>query len=98
MLPEQIRDASTIVATALAAQPELEDALLLRWRAGLLQKKVSKRDSGLPDEVCTAADFLGGALPDLTHSPTAVSDLSELFGTPAGEILVLWCSASTWRR
>ncbi len=89
MLPDQIQGALSTLTALLAQRPDLSEAMRVRWRAG-----GSERAEGeLP-----AADALWEHLPALTHSNEDIILLSKLFDGPAGEVLFLWCAASTWRR
>jgi serine/threonine-protein kinase len=88
MLPDQVQAAISTLTELLSEQPELGEAVRVRWRTG--HEHVN---SGLP-----AAELLGDQLPALTHADDNIAILGKLFDGPAGEILFLWCSASTWRR
>jgi serine/threonine-protein kinase len=96
MLPPQAQSSLSTLSEFLSSHPELEDAVRARWRPG--GRDVGAIDNRLPDDVRAAADLLGGALPTLTHSEDDDVPLGSVVSGPGGEVLLLWCSASTWRR
>src|SRR5258706_5462228 len=92
MIPAELEGAVSTLAAALAAHPELEDAVRARWHA-------DRRPGGeLADDVRAAADLLAAVLPGLTQVEPDARALGELMARPGGEVLVSWCSASAWRR
>lgn len=95
MLPPDVQSAFSTLAP-IAADPELEGAARARWREGGRAAAAERLESKLPDELRDAADLLGNTLPALTLAET--SALAALFAEPSGEVLLSWCSASTWRR
>src|SRR4051812_46324831 len=87
MIPGEVEEALASLKAAVLAQPEIEAALRAKWRGG----------GGDPSrDGRAAADRVNDALPALTktHAP----ELATLFDKPAGEMLLTWCAASTWRR
>src|SRR5260221_3659628 len=95
MLSPEARDA----LLKLAAHPELGDALCARWRQGGREVPGEQPEARLPEDLRSIADQLGGALATLTRSDEGdVAALGEHFAQPGGEVLFLWCDASTWRR
>ncbi len=84
---------STLTA-AILDRPELAAPLGALWRR---RAPLARGDSGLPDEVLDAANRLAETLPSLTQSDPQLASLGALFGEPAGEVLLAWCSASVWR-
>ncbi len=100
MVPTQAREAFSKLTAALAANPELENALRVRWHAGGRDGAAAStlRDADIADELRADADLLAELLPGLTHSPEDIAALGDLFEEPAGEVLFTWCSASAWRR
>jgi serine/threonine-protein kinase len=95
MVPEDVHSALSTLAALLAQSPALDEALLAHWSA------VGAHDPsrhGLPVALAAPADLVAGALPALTHDASVTSALRALFAEPAGEVLLSWCAASTWRR
>ncbi len=95
MLPEQLQAAFSTLAV-IATDADLGDAACARWRESGRGGAAEHPQEALSKELSDAADELGAALPELTHTEAAA--LGALFGDPAGEVLLAWCSASTWRR
>jgi eukaryotic-like serine/threonine-protein kinase len=95
MLSEPIQRA---LSTLARAQETHGGAIRARWRAGGLGAALTKLESNLPDEEREAVDLLTGALPALTHAQNDLNELSELFTTPEGSVLVDWCAANAWAR
>ncbi len=93
MLPPPVTDALATLASALEASPALAHGLHTRWRSGGYEASVD-----LPDDVLGAADVLDRALPTLTRSQNGVNDLGQLFGTSAGDVVFVWCTANAARR
>lgn len=92
MIPEQVQDALSTLAPALAGDASVLDAVRARWRAG------GRSESGaLPDDLRAAADRLAEALPEITTNAGSAA-LSALFEDPRGEVLLAWCEAAVWRR
>src|SRR4051812_9301165 len=98
MLPESAREALSTLTAALAAQPELEPAVRVRWHAGSHHLAGQQLDTELPRDLVDAAELLGNALPALTHIDEDVAELGALFADPSGVVLFSWLSASAWRR
>jgi serine/threonine-protein kinase len=90
--------ALSTLAAALAARPELGDAVRARWSSDGVDAAIERSPGELPEGPRAAADAAAQALPPLTHSDSDVSALGELFANPAGDVLLSWCAASTWRR
>lgn len=93
MLPEKAQAALSTLTTALTLRPELSEEVRKRWRAGLREAVPD-----LPSDLLAAADVLGEALPAFTRTEEDVAVLAKLFAEPSGEVLIAWCTASTWRR
>jgi eukaryotic-like serine/threonine-protein kinase len=94
MLSEDVRGALSTLAAIQAKAPGLAEGVRARFGAHQLRNG----DDGLPAGVRAAADALGNVLPALTRSEADVAALAALFAEPAGEVLLTWCTASTWRR
>jgi serine/threonine-protein kinase len=88
MLSDQAKSALSKLGAAIEERADLADALRARWRAG----------GPVPDDLGSAADTLGAELAGQTHADEDAAALGELFAEPAGEVLLAWCAASTWRR
>jgi serine/threonine-protein kinase len=80
------------LAAAIAARPELEDAVRARWRAA------TQSSSELPNELRAAADACATALPELMGSQDGFDAVAVLLPKPGGEVILSWCSAASWRR
>jgi eukaryotic-like serine/threonine-protein kinase len=93
MLPQEAQDAISSLTTAVTSHPELDDALRVYWRS-------DGREGGaaLDANVRKAADHVARVLPAFTHSAEDAEALGKLFAEPAGEVLLAWCAANTWRR
>jgi len=98
MLSPPAEEAFSTLATSLAGQPELEEAVRDRWRIRLRVSAASQHDRVLPEALRAAADLLASELPSLTHTAPGLSALAERFASPSGSLLLLWCYASTWRK
>jgi hypothetical protein len=99
MLSEQAQDALSALAVSLAAQPELDEAMRLRWRGRARDGTTERLTAPLPADLSAAADVLGSALPALTQAAGEVTALGDLFADPTGgAVLLAWCAASTSRR
>ncbi|HEY3253811.1 MAG TPA: hypothetical protein VGJ91_07680, partial [Polyangiaceae bacterium] len=98
MLSLQAEEAFSTLASSLAGQPELEEAVRDRWRIRLRGSAAAQHDRVLPDALRSAADLLAHELPLQTHTPGDVAALGERFATASGPLLLLWCYASTWRK
>jgi serine/threonine-protein kinase len=97
MLSEQAQEAFSILAAALAGQPELEESVRDHWRMRTRGPEHAHGAVALPAAVRAAAAVLQLELPPQTRSAEGVSALGECFATPTGGLLLLWCYASTWR-
>ncbi|MCC6522650.1 MAG: serine/threonine protein kinase, partial [Polyangiaceae bacterium] len=91
MIPEELAAALTTLSASLDAQPELGEALRARWRAR------EHAEGTLSKELAAAADTLVTYVPSMTWSDEERAALGTLFAGPAGQVLLAWCSASTWR-
>ncbi|MEP7049481.1 MAG: serine/threonine-protein kinase [Pseudomonadota bacterium] len=98
MISEQAEGAFATLATALAGQPELEEAVRDRWRTRVRGAPGAHPELALPAPVQQAADLLARELPLQTHSAADVAALGVRFASPTGGLLLLWCYATTWRR
>ena len=94
----QVHEALTLVAASLGAKPELADALSAHFRRAGRLGAIEHAGAKLPDEIAAAAERLGAELPALTLSAGDVILLGKLFTESVGEVLLLWCAATTWRR
>ncbi len=94
-VPVDVRRALSQLALLVAAHPHLEDAAYSRFQA---HPDKAAQDRPLPDEMRVAAALLARELPPLTKSVDACTELASLFGEPAGDVVLAWCAASTWRR
>jgi serine/threonine-protein kinase len=97
MPPSPAEDALSTLTDAITKNPELNEALRARWRAGG-DVAHEKTEPGLPENLHAAADLLGESLPVASQSDEEIVGLATLFAKPAGEVLFSWCAASTWRR
>ena len=92
MLPVPVQGAISKVIEALGEKPELSEALRARWAPG------GARGAALPADLAAMLEVLDVELPTLSRSKDDVAALGALFAEPAGELLLTWCAASTWRR
>lgn len=92
MLPA-LEDALAKLTEALTGDPARREVVAARWRGGS-----TRQGDDLPPEVLTLADALGRDLASLTQSGDGVTALGKVFGEPAGDVLLAWAAASTWRR
>ena len=76
-----------------AARPILGPVLREAWQKAGGGAALATLHEGLRPLVTE----LGQSLPALAASDDAIA-LSEVFAEPAGEVLLSWCAASTWRR
>ena len=95
MLPIDVRRALSSLALLVASHPNLEEATYACFRADG-ENEAHRRL--LPDDMRIAVALLSRELPELTLSMDACTELGALFGEPAGDVLLSWCAASTWRR
>ena len=87
-----------LLSAALETRPELTGALHARFRrAGRIGAREPIEET-LPDDLAAAADRLGTELPPRTLVPGDVAQLSGLLADPLGNVLLMWCEATTWRR
>jgi len=93
MLPQEAQDAIVVLTNAVTSRPDLDLALRTYWRSDGREGA-----QGLEGDVKKAADKLAVLLPAYTHSDEDAEALGKLFAEPAGEILLAWCAANTWRR
>ena len=93
MLPPQVTEALSTLATALTSAPSLAHGLHTRWRSGGFDRSVA-----IPAEAAAAADVVDRALPTLTRSQNGVNDLGALLGTDPGRVVFVWCTANAARR
>ncbi len=93
MLSTPALDALSTLTMALEGRTELADALRLR-----LKSDGREGSAGLTEKLRAAADLLGSEMPAFTRSAGNPEDIAAHFAEGAGEMLLLWCSASTWRR
>src|SRR6187402_837231 len=98
MLSLPAEEAFSTLASSLAGQPELEEAVRARWRIRLRASVAAQQDLVLPEALRNAADLLAVELPLQTHSAADVNALGERFASASGPLLLLWCYASTWRK
>src|SRR5258708_37101885 len=95
MAPGQAKSALSTLAAAVAARPDVVDALEARGRRGGLAPGAEGGE--LPAEVREAADRLALALPAVTQSSEQVAALGAIFGEPARQVLLSWCRANAGR-
>ena len=98
MLSAPAEEAFSTLATSLAGDPELEEAVRDRWRTRVRGSGAGQHEAKLPEALRTAADRLATELPAQTHDASDVRALGARFATPQGALLLLWCYASTWRK
>jgi tRNA A-37 threonylcarbamoyl transferase component Bud32 len=94
----EARGALSTLTTALASHGELEQAVRDHWRLRNPTRTFGSAGGPLPNGLAAPAELLGRVLPLLTHSEGDVTALGALFSEPAGDTLLSWCAASTWRR
>lgn len=94
-LPEAAGRALATLAERLAAHPELEGALRARWVSAGRPAEFDHR-LALPEDLRVACSELGRAMPHL--SAEGARALAAQMADPAGEVLLLFCGASTGRR
>src|SRR5258708_8074942 len=95
MLDPKAQEALNLLAAGVADHPGLLEALRAHWQPGLRPGDAT----GLAPEMQAAADALTDCLPPLTRTDDGVAALGRLFGgDAAGDVLMAWCVASTWRR
>ncbi len=93
MLGERVSEALSILTAAAAESPGVFGALHARWRRAGESAPIA-----LTEECERAADVLDEALPEATRWEEGRAALTELFGAPEGEIVLIWCAASAARR
>jgi serine/threonine-protein kinase len=93
MLSTPALDALSTLTMAMEGRTELADALRLRWRSD-----GREGSEGLSENVRAAADLLGSEMPAFTRSDGDPADLAAHFAQGAGEMLLIWAGANTWRR
>jgi eukaryotic-like serine/threonine-protein kinase len=93
MLSTPALDALSTLTMALEGRTELADALRLR-----LKSNGREGSAGLTEKLLAAADLLGSEMPAFTRSEGNPADIAAHFAEGAGEMLLLWCGACTWRR
>src|SRR6187551_3354950 len=98
MLSVPAEEALSTLTSALAGQPELEEAVRNRWRIRLRGPAAAQHDRVLPEALRAAVDLLTHELPLQTHATSDVNALGERFASPSGPLLLLWCYSSTWRK
>src|SRR5262245_37588321 len=97
MLPSDVLDAFSTLSTCLSSRPDLTEKVASCWPAAGRVGPPDAARSDLPTEVRAAADVLARELPKRTRSAGDVAALAALFAEPAGDVLFIWCGASTWR-
>ena len=98
MLPEAAQGALSALALALQQDPLLGRSLSRRWGRHGLADDTDAPAQALSADVSGAADRLAALLPALTAAADSAALLGGLFEQPEGEVLLVWCRASTWRR
>ncbi|MET0594967.1 MAG: serine/threonine-protein kinase [Polyangiaceae bacterium] len=94
----EVQQTLSVIAEAVQAEPELAVALSARFRRAGRVGATDPIEATIPADLCAAADRLGSELPPLTLNEADVALLAKLLSEPAGEILLSWCEATTWRR
>ncbi len=97
MISSELQAALSTLATSLAGDTSLEEALRTRWRHTSAAGGASAGD-GMTADIAAAADAVSSELPPLTWHEQVDAALVELMGETAGPLLLTWCSASAWRR
>src|ERR1035438_8971426 len=95
MIPAEVHEAFSTLATRLAGRPQMDEAVLFRWRAGRRSRATERPGTELPEDVRAAADRLKLALPGLTRAEGGPAALGALFAEAAGEVLFSWGAAAT---
>ena len=95
MLDPKAKEALNRLAAGVADHPGLFDALRTHWQPGARPGD----DVTMAPDVKAAANTLSELLPPMTRTDAGVAALGEVFKEDAaGEVLLAWCAASTWRR
>jgi serine/threonine-protein kinase len=97
MLSVHVRGALTKLNEVLAGSSEVRDAVLARFRGGG-RSKTQPSARALSEDVTAVIDLLDAELPVLAQSSDDLGSLAQLFAESAGDGLLAWCTASTWRR
>ncbi|NUP12061.1 MAG: serine/threonine protein kinase [Polyangiaceae bacterium] len=97
MLPQKVRDALSGLTQAFADNPDVEPAVVARWRAGSRRAGATSH-ADVSEDVRRLADTLSTELPAFTHHEAGSVALGEVLGGADARALFAWCSASTWRR
>jgi serine/threonine-protein kinase len=84
------------LATALAADPKLAGRFRAAWRPDGADGAATHALAALPPDLRPPVADLRALLPRLVSEDAPA--LAGLFGEPAGEVLLAWCSATTSRR
>ncbi len=92
MLSAPVLDALAKLTAALLEAPTLRDPLLVRWRSA-----GREHPPELSPELVQAADAWSAGASVFTKDDS-LSELGALLGEPAGDVILLWCSASAGRR
>ncbi|HEX8794428.1 MAG TPA: serine/threonine-protein kinase [Polyangiaceae bacterium] len=98
MLSDKARDALATLTTAIDTNPELEEALGVRWRGGMREGGHVHHVVEITMEQREAADVLAAELPGETRSDLGAADLVEMLAKPGGRVILAWIRASAWRR
>jgi serine/threonine-protein kinase len=92
MISQDALDALSTLASALEADPSLEDAVRAHfWGAR------GNEAPRLAGDARRAADTVARELPLLTQSAEDAAGLASLFAAAEGGPLLIWCGATTWR-
>ncbi|MGF1465474.1 MAG: protein kinase [Sandaracinaceae bacterium] len=89
---EPLEDALGRLSSALADEPAVATTLFSRWRTG-----VRPADGDLGPELWPAADVVDAALPAWSRAAVGRSEVGDTFERPSGEVIFIWCAASTSR-
>jgi eukaryotic-like serine/threonine-protein kinase len=92
MLSAPVLDALAKLTAALLEAPTLRDPLLARWRSA-----GREHPPELSAELLHAADAWSAGASVFTKDDS-LSELGALLAEPAGDVILLWCSASAGRR
>ncbi len=98
MLSDKAREALATLTAAVDSNPELEEALGVRWRGGMREGGHIHPAVEINVEQREAADVLAAELPGETRSDAGIAGLVETLAKPEGRILLTWIRASAWRR
>ncbi|APR78686.1 Serine/threonine protein kinase [Minicystis rosea] len=94
MLTEDVQSALSTLLAFLADQPELEGTVRAHWRA---RGPYEADRRALPGDMRAAVDTLDTVLTRGTRTAEDAARFADILLDPEGELVLSWCSASTWR-